>query len=83
MIEVINPEDCFIMFHGGLVHCGTPSWFISICEYSSNTRAFFIIVENDFNSTNETTVQMDIQLCSFETCDVCNNNKFATMEQKS
>ena len=32
MIEVINPEDCVIMFHCGLTHCGTPSWFISKCE---------------------------------------------------
>ena len=56
MIEVIIPEDCFIMFHCCLVHCGTPSWFISKGEYSSNTRNFFTIVENDFNFTNEITI---------------------------
>ena len=25
MIEVVIPENCFIMFNCGLVHCGTPS----------------------------------------------------------
>ena len=75
MIEVIVPENCVIMFHCGLVHGGTASWFISRGEYSSNTRAFFIIIENNFNLTNEITVQTDDQLCSFEAFDVCNNNK--------
>ena len=37
-IEVIIPENCFIMVHCGLVHCGTPSWFICNGEFSSNTR---------------------------------------------
>ena len=41
MIEVIIPEDCFILFSCGLVHCGTPSWFIDRGEYGKNTRAFF------------------------------------------
>ena len=45
MIEVIIPEDCFIMFSCGLVYCGTPSWFINRGEYGKNTRAFFTIVE--------------------------------------
>ena len=53
MIEVIIPEDYFIMFHCGLVHCGALSWFISRGEYSSNTNALFTIAENDFNLTNE------------------------------
>ena len=69
------------MFHCGLVRCGTLSWFISRGEYSSNTRAFFTIAKNNFNLKNKITVQMDNQLCSIETCDVCNNDKFATVEQ--
>ena len=45
MIEVIIPEDCFIMFNCSLVHCGTPSWFISRGEYSSNTRDFLQLLK--------------------------------------
>ena len=45
MIEVIIPENCFILFSYGLVHCNTPSWFINRGEYGKNTRAFFTIVE--------------------------------------
>ena len=48
MIGVIIPENCFIMFSCGLVHCGTPSWFINRGKYGKNIRAFFIIVEKDF-----------------------------------
>ena len=76
MIKIIIPENYFIMFHCGLVHYGTCRG-----EYSSNTRTFFTITENNFNLTNESTIQMDNQLCTFETYDVCNNNKFATVEQ--
>ena len=57
MIEVIIPEDFIIMFSCGLVHCGTPSWFIDRGEYVKNTRAYFTIVEKDFFLTNEITVQ--------------------------
>ena len=48
-IEVIIPDNYFIMFHCGLVHCGTPSWFICNGEYFSNTMLFFTIVEKKFN----------------------------------
>ena len=48
----------FIIYHCGLVHCETPSWFISRCEYSFNTRAFSTIVEKYFNLRNKTTVQI-------------------------
>ena len=44
-IEVIILDNCFVIFHCGFVHCGTPSWFICNGEYSSNTRLFFTIVE--------------------------------------
>ena len=60
MIKVIIPEDCFIMFNCGLVHCGTPSWFINRDEYGKSTRAFFTIVERDFFLTHEITVQKKI-----------------------
>ena len=48
MIDVIIPEDYFIMFSCGLEHYDTPSWFIDRGEYGKNTRAFFTIVEKDF-----------------------------------
>ena len=60
MIEFIIPKDCFIMFSCGLVHCGTPSWFINRGEYGKNTRAFFTIVEKYFFLINEITVQKKI-----------------------
>ena len=63
MIEVIIPEDYFIMFHCGLVYCRTPSWFISRGDYSSNTRAFFTIVEKTFNLNHEITVQKSALCC--------------------
>ena len=57
MIEVIIPEDCFIMFSYGLVYYDTPSWFTNIGEYEKkNTRAFFTIVEKYFSLNNEITV---------------------------
>ena len=59
------------MFHCGLVHCGTPSWFVYNGEYSSNTRLSFTIVEKYFNLKYETTHQMEEHLCLKETCDVC------------
>ena len=74
MIEVVIPENYFIMLHCGLVHYGTSSWFINRGEYSSNTLAFFTIVEKGFNLRNEITVQMENELWSMETCHVCKNN---------
>ena len=68
IIEVIIPEDCFIMFKCDLVHCGTPSWFISRGEHSKNTRALFTIVERDFNLTHEITIQKETQLCTIDAC---------------
>ena len=56
MIEVIIPEDCFILFSCGLVHCGTPSWFINRAKYGKK-RTFFTIVEKFFFN-NEITVQI-------------------------
>ena len=82
MIEVIIPENCFIIFHYGLVHCGTPSWFISRGEYPSNTRDFFTIVEKGFNLSIEIIVQMGNDFCSMEKCDVYKNNKYGNMECK-
>ena len=60
MIKVIIPEDCFILFNCGLVHCGTPSWFIDRGDYGRNTRAFFTIVEKDFYLNDEITIQKKI-----------------------
>ena len=80
-IEVIIPENCFIMFHCELVHCGTPHWYICNGEYSSNTRLFFSIVENDFNLEYETTHQMEENLCLKETCDVSKENKYDSKEK--
>ena len=71
MIEVIIPEDFFIMFSCGLVHCGTPSWFINRGEYGRNTRVFCTIIERDFFLTNEITVQKKNLLCNIDTCDLC------------
>ena len=71
MIEVIIPEIYFIMFHRGI-----SSWFISRDKYSSNTRAFFIIVEKYFNLRNEITVQMENELCSMKTGVSRKNNKY-------
>ena len=56
MIEVIIPENCFIMFSYGLVHCGTTSWFIDRGEYGKNTRVFFTTAETDLFLFNEITV---------------------------
>ena len=71
------------MFHCGLVHCGTPYWFICNGEYPSNIRLFFIIVENDFNLEYETTHQMEEHLCLNETCDVYKENKNGSKEKWS
>ena len=46
----------------------------------SNTRDFFTIVETYFNLRNEITVQMENQLCSMETCNICTNNKYGTIK---
>ena len=59
------------MFHCGLVHCGTPPWYISNDEYSFNTRLFFIFVEKDYNVEHEYTHQMDSFLCKLDQCEVC------------
>ena len=80
-IEVIIPENCFNMFHCGLVYCRTPSWFICNGEYSSNTRLFFTTVEKYFNLEYETTHQMVKQLCLKETCDVCKEKKYDSKEK--
>ena len=48
MIEVIIPEDCFIMFSCGLVHCGTPSWFINRGEYGKKYKRIFLNGQNRF-----------------------------------
>ena len=69
------------MFSCGLVHCGTPSWFINRGEYGKNTRVFFTIVEKDFLN-NEITVQKKNLLCKTESCNLCINNKYATNEVK-
>ena len=74
-IEVIIPENCFIMFHCGLVHCGTPSWYISNGEYSSNAKLFFTFVEKDYNVEHEYTHQMDSFLCKLDQCEVCKEKK--------
>ena len=71
------------MFKCGLVHCGTPSWFINRDEYGKSTRAFFTIVERDFFLTNKITVQKKNLLCSTDTCDLCINKKFAPNEDNS
>ena len=42
MIEVIIPEDCFILFSCGLVHCGTPLWFINRGEYGKKPQELFL-----------------------------------------
>ena len=80
-IELIIPENCFIMFHCGLVHCGTPSWFICKGDYSPNTRLFFTIVEKEYNLEHEYTHQMETHLCNIDKCDVCKNNVYSTNEE--
>ena len=71
MIEVVIPVNCFILFHYGLVHCGTLSWFANKGEYH---------LEKLFKLDNEITVQLKDQVCSIEICDVCSNNKYTTIE---
>ena len=66
MIDVVIPENCFIIFNCGLVHCETPAWFISRGEYSSYTRAFFTIIEKYFNLRNKNAVQMENKLFFYE-----------------
>ena len=80
-IEVIIPENCFIMFHCELVHCGTLSWFICNSGYFSNTRLYFTIVENSFNLEYESIRQMEGRLCLKETCDICKENKYGSIEK--
>ena len=80
MIEVIIPEDWFILFSCGLVYCGTPSWFIKRSEYGKNTRAFSTSVENDFLN-NEITVQKKNLLCKTESCNLCINHKYTPNEE--
>ena len=69
------------MFHCGLVHCGTPSCYISNGEYSSNTILFVTIVEKDYNVEHEYTHQMDTYLCNLHQCEVCKENKYSTNEK--
>ena len=71
------------MFSCGLVHCGTPSWFINRGEYGKNIRAFFTIVEKDFFLINEITVRKKKMLCDTDSCKRCINNKYATNEDNS
>ena len=80
MLKVVFPVNCFILFHCGIVHCGTLSWFINKAEYHINTRAFFTIVKKSLKLDNEITVQLEDKVCSIETCDICFNNKYATIE---
>ena len=80
-IEVNIPEFFFIMFHCGLVHCGTPSWYISNGEYFSNTILFFSIVEKDYNDEHVYTHQMDSFLCKLDQCEVCKETQFSTIEK--
>ena len=80
-IEVIIPENCFIMFHCGLVYCGTPSWDINNGEYSSNTRLFFTIVKKYYNVEHEYTHQMDSFLCKLDQYEVYKENKYSTIEK--
>ena len=42
MIEIIIPQNCFILFHRALVHCRTLSWYIESELYHQNTRSFFL-----------------------------------------
>ena len=49
MIEVIIPEDCFILLNCGPVHCGTPSWLINRGEYGKTHKSFFLLLlKKDF-----------------------------------
>ena len=80
MIEVIIPEDCFIMFSCGFVHCGTPSQLIDKGAHGKNTKAFFTIVEKEFFLTNEITIQKKNLLCNTDSCILCINNNFTTNE---
>ena len=69
------------MFHCGLVHCGTPSWYISNGEYSSNTILFFTIIEKEYNVENEYTHHMNSFLYKLDQCEVCKENRFSTIEK--
>ena len=83
MIEVIIPEEYFIIFSCGLVHCGTPSWIINRGKYGKNTREFFTIVEKCFFLINEITIQKKNLLCNTNSCNRYINNKYATNEDNS
>ena len=69
------------MFNCGLVHCGTPSWYVSNGKYSSNTILFFTIVEKDYNVEHEYTYQMDSFLCKLDQWEVCKENKYSANEK--
>ena len=83
MINIIIPNNYFILFHCTLVHCGSPSWFIKSGSYHSNTRSFFTVVENSYNRVNERTeIILPEQFCNLETCSVCSNNKYGMVANK-
>ena len=69
------------MFHCGLVHYGTPYWFICNGEFSSNTRLLFPIVEKYSNLNYETNHQMETNLCTMEKCNDCNENEYGSKEK--
>ena len=80
-IEVIIPKNCFILFHCGLVHCGTLSWYISNGEYSSNTISFFSIIEKEYHVEHEYTHHMDSFLCKLDQYEVCKEKIYSNNEK--
>ena len=79
IIEIIIPVNCFIMFHGALIHCGTPSWYIDKEIYHTNTISCFSIVEQDYNIDSEIIDSiLSSQFCCVEEYSICKNHKFGT-----
>ena len=78
MVEIIILVNRFILFHRGLVHCGTLSWYIDKGEYYSNTRAFFHIVETSYEVRNKVIVQLKDQLCNSNKYNVCKKNIYGS-----
>ena len=75
------PENCFILFSYGLVHCGTPSWFINRGEYEKKHKSIFYNFWKSFFLINEITVQKKNLFCKSESCNLYIDNKYATNEE--
>ena len=77
MMEIIILVNSFIVFHSTLIQGEYFSLYVESGRYHTNTRSFFSIVEQDYNTVNEITeIILSDQLCNIEKCSSCKNTKF-------